>query len=67
MCNAEDPGKAVNLSGFVIIVAVNLFWVLLGVLGVLTEVPLAATVQIVIEELIKARREKVAAAALTVR
>ena len=56
-------GKAVNLSGFVIIVAVTLFGALLGVLGALTAVPLAATVQIVIQELTKARREKVAAAA----
>ena len=60
-------GKAVNLSGFFIIVAVTLFGALLGVLGALTAVPLAATVQIFIQELTKARREKVAAAALTVR
>ena len=56
-------GKAVNLSGFFIIVAVTLFGALLGVLGALTAVPLAATVQIFIQELTKARREKVAAAA----
>src|SRR4029450_5660192 len=55
-------GKAVNLSGFFIIVAVTLFGALLGVLGALTAVPLAATVQIFIQELTKARREKVAAA-----
>ena len=35
-------GKAVNLSGFFIIVAVTLFGALLGVLGALTAVPLAA-------------------------
>jgi predicted PurR-regulated permease PerM len=57
-------GKAVNLSGFFIIVAVTLFGALLGVLGALTAVPLAATIQIVIQELTKARREKVAAARL---
>ena len=56
-------GKAVNLSGFFIIVAVTLFGALLGVLGALTAVPLAATIQIFIQELTKARREKVAAAA----
>ena len=56
-------GKAVNLSGFYIIVAVTLFGALLGVLGALTAVPLAATVQIFVQELTKARREKVAAAA----
>ena len=54
-------GKAVKLSGFFIIVAVTLFGALLGVLGALTAVPLAATLQIVIQELTKARREKVAA------
>ncbi len=57
-------GKAVNLSGFFIIVAVTLFGALLGVLGALTAVPLAATIQIVIQELTKARREKIAAAKL---
>ena len=56
-------GKAVNLSGFFIIVAVTLFGALLGVLGALTAVPLAATIQIFVQELTKARREKVAAAA----
>jgi hypothetical protein len=39
-------GKAVQLSGFFIIVAVTLFAALLGVLGALTAVPLAATIQI---------------------
>ena len=55
-------GRAVRLSGFFIIVAVTLFGALLGVLGALTAVPLAATLQIVIQELTKARREKVAEA-----
>ncbi len=54
-------GKAVNLSGFFIIVAVTLFGALLGVLGALTAVPLAATIQIVIHELTRARREEAAA------
>jgi predicted PurR-regulated permease PerM len=53
-------GKAVNLSGFFIIVAVTLFGALLGVLGALTAVPLAATIQIFVQELTKARRERVA-------
>jgi predicted PurR-regulated permease PerM len=56
-------GRAVNLSGFFIIVAVTLFGALLGVLGALTAVPLAATIQIFVQELTKARREKVAATA----
>jgi putative heme transporter len=55
-------GRAVNLSGFFIIVSVTLFGALLGVLGALTAVPLAATVQIFVQELTKARRDKVAAA-----
>jgi predicted PurR-regulated permease PerM len=55
-------GKAVNLSGFFIIVAVTLFGALLGVLGALTAVPLAATIQIFVRELTKARRERVAEA-----
>jgi predicted PurR-regulated permease PerM len=55
-------GVAVNLSGFFIIVAVTLFGSLLGVLGALTAVPLAATIQIFIQELTAARRAKVAAA-----
>jgi putative heme transporter len=55
-------GKAVNLSGFFIIVAVTLFGGLLGVLGALTAVPLAATIQIFIQELTAARRTKVQAA-----
>jgi predicted PurR-regulated permease PerM len=53
-------GKAVSLSAFFIITAVILFGALLGVLGALTAVPLAATIQIFIQELTKARRERVA-------
>ena len=55
-------GTAVRLSGFFIIVAVTLFGALLGVLGALTAVPLAATLQIFVQELTKARREHVVAA-----
>jgi predicted PurR-regulated permease PerM len=55
-------GKAVQLSGFFIIVAVTLFGALLGVLGALTAVPLAATIQILVQELTKTRRARVAAA-----
>ena len=53
-------GKAVQLSAFFIIVAVTLFGALLGVLGALTAVPLAATIQILVQELSKARRLEVA-------
>ena len=55
-------GKAVQLSPFFIIVAVTLFGALLGVLGALTAVPLAATIQIFVREVTAARRAKVAAA-----
>jgi predicted PurR-regulated permease PerM len=55
-------GKAVNLSAFFIIVAVTLFGALLGVLGALTAVPLAAMVQTFVQELTKERRARVAAA-----
>ena len=55
-------GKAVDLSAFFIIVAVTLFGALLGVLGALTAVPLAAMIQIIVQELTKARRERVATA-----
>jgi predicted PurR-regulated permease PerM len=54
-------GKAVRLSGFFIIVAVTLFGALLGVLGALTAVPIAATIQIFVQELTKDRRARLAA------
>jgi putative heme transporter len=53
-------GKAVNISAFFIIVSVTLFGALLGVLGALTAVPIAATIQIFVQELTKARREAMA-------
>ncbi len=55
-------GKAVNLSAFFIIVSVTLFGALLGVLGALTAVPLAAMIQIFVQELTQTRRERVAEA-----
>ena len=53
-------GKAVNISAFFIIVSVTLFGALLGVLGALTAVPIAATIQIIVQELTKARRKRLA-------
>ena len=55
-------GKAVDLSAFFIIVSVTLFGALLGVLGALTAVPLAAIIQIFVQELTRTRRERVATA-----
>jgi putative heme transporter len=53
-------GKAVNISAFFIIVSVTLFGALLGVLGALTAVPIAATIQIFVQEFTMARRERLA-------
>jgi predicted PurR-regulated permease PerM len=55
-------GKAVDISAFFIIVAVTVFGALLGVLGALTAVPLAAIIQIFVKELTTERRARVAAA-----
>ena len=53
-------GKAVKLSAFFIIVSVALFGALLGVVGALIAVPVAATIQIVLGEVTKAHRAEVA-------
>ena len=56
--------KAVKLSAFFIIVAVALFGALLGVVGALIAVPVAATIQIVLGEVTKTYRAQVAAGKL---
>jgi predicted PurR-regulated permease PerM len=53
-------GKAVKLSAFFIIVAVALFGALLGVIGALIAVPVAATIQIILAEVTKTYRAQVA-------
>ena len=53
-------GKAVKLSAFFIIVSVALFGALLGVIGALIAVPVAATIQIILVEVTTAYREQVA-------
>jgi predicted PurR-regulated permease PerM len=55
-------GKAVNISAFFVILGVTLFGALLGVLGALVAVPITASLQIVVQEVTKARRASVAAA-----
>jgi predicted PurR-regulated permease PerM len=55
-------GKATNISAFFVILSVTLFGALLGVLGALVAVPLAASIQIFVQELTVARRERVAEA-----
>jgi predicted PurR-regulated permease PerM len=53
-------GKAVKLSAFFIIVAVAIFGALLGVVGALIAVPVAASIQIILGEVTKTYREQVA-------
>jgi predicted PurR-regulated permease PerM len=55
-------GKAVNISAFFVILGVTLFGALLGVLGALVAVPITASLQIVAQEMTKARRATIAAA-----
>lgn len=58
-------GKAVNLSAFFIIVAVAVFGALLGVVGALIAVPVAAMIQIIVGEVTKTYRAQIAAAKAT--
>jgi predicted PurR-regulated permease PerM len=51
-------GKATNISGFFVIAGVTLFGALIGVVGALIAVPLTASLQIVIGEYTKDRRER---------
>jgi predicted PurR-regulated permease PerM len=53
--------RTVRVSGLVTIIAVLIGGTLLGVLGALLAIPIAGAVQIVIQELWKARRERVEA------
>ena len=54
-------GKAVNISGFFVISGVTLFGALLGVVGALIAVPVTASLQIIVIEYTKDRRERIAA------
>ena len=53
-------GKAVNISAFFVILGVTLFGALLGVLGALVAVPITASLQIILQEVTKARRARIA-------
>lgn len=55
-------GKAVNISGFFVIIGVTLFGALLGVVGALIAVPVTATLQVIVIEATKTRRAQMAAA-----
>ena len=55
-------GKAAHVSGFTVLVSVLAFGALFGLIGAIIAVPLAAGIQILIEELTAARRTRIAAA-----
>jgi predicted PurR-regulated permease PerM len=52
--------KATNIWASLVIVSVTVFGALLGVLGALIAVPLTGSIQIVVQELTAARRERIA-------
>jgi len=54
-------GKAADVSGFVVIASVMVFGALFGVVGAIIAVPIAASIQIVTQELTADRRAKMAA------
>ncbi len=54
-------GKAAQLSGFTVLASVLAFGALFGVIGAIIGVPIAAGIQIVVEELTAARRARIAA------
>jgi predicted PurR-regulated permease PerM len=54
-------GRAARVSGFTVIVSVLVFGSLFGVIGAIIGVPIAAAIQIVLEELTAPRRAQIAA------
>ena len=55
-------GKAAQISGFTVLASVLAFGALFGLIGAIIAVPIAAGLQIVIEELTAGRRARIAAA-----
>jgi predicted PurR-regulated permease PerM len=55
-------GRAASVSGFTVIVSILVFGSLFGVIGAIIGVPIAAGIQIVLEELTVDRRARIAAA-----
>jgi predicted PurR-regulated permease PerM len=55
-------GKAARISGFAVLASVLVFGALFGLVGAIIGVPLAAALQIVVEELTAGRRARIAAA-----
>ena len=55
-------GKAARITGFTVLASVLAFGALFGLIGAIIGVPIAAGIQIVVEELTAARRARIAAA-----
>jgi predicted PurR-regulated permease PerM len=55
-------GKAGRVSGSTVLSSVLAFGALFGLIGAIIRVPIAASIQIVLEELTAARRARIAAA-----
>jgi predicted PurR-regulated permease PerM len=55
-------GKAAQVSGFTVLASVLAFGALFGLIGAVIAVPIAAALQIVVEELTSVRRARIAAA-----
>ena len=58
-------GRAARVSGFTVLVSVLAFGALFGFIGAVIGVPIAAGIQILLEELTAARRARIAAAEIT--
>jgi predicted PurR-regulated permease PerM len=54
-------GKAADVSGFTVIASVMVFGALFGVVGAIIAVPIAASIQIAVQELTADRRARMAA------
>jgi predicted PurR-regulated permease PerM len=55
-------GKAAQISGFTVLASVLAFGALFGLIGAIIGVPIAAGIQILVEELTANRRARIAAA-----
>jgi predicted PurR-regulated permease PerM len=55
-------GRAARVSGFTVLASVLAFGALFGLIGAIIGVPIAAGLQIVVEELTASRRARIAAA-----
>ena len=55
-------GKAAQVSGFTVLTSVLAFGALFGLIGAIIGVPIAASLQLVVEELTAGRRARIAAA-----